>query len=592
MERVIIEVRYMKTDKVNFLKNMKRTWVYIKECKGALWGYATVSIIEGILGAILPLFAAKIILNITSGMIYQLVLSALSVFGIELIICFLFLMKGHLFQTIHKKTQTGLQIAVARETLNLEIAEIDKATSGLFIDRLNKDTGEISAMFMEYTYWISYVISHIGVLISIVLLNHYLFWFCLFSSLLIFVTNKIRLSKQYEIQKHVKQLQEQKTGLTGELVRGIRDIKVLNAANAILNETSKKIMETANEEVRMLHIRTNYQYLERNMRMLSDFLFILFGCYLLQQQLLTIPVFVIIYNYQGKVQNLLTGIVQLLEYNKKFAVSATRVFEVIGNDTFQKEKFGEIHFKRLTGHIRFEQVCFGYEKGKPILNQMTFEIMPNETVAFVGKSGAGKTTIFHLITRLYHSNSGSILLDGTEIEQLDCASIRDNMSIITQNSYLFNFSIKENLLLAKPSATMAEIREACKMACIDDFIMSLKEQYDTLIGENGTILSGGQRQRIAIARALLMKTEIILLDEATSALDNETQSEIQTAIQNMQGEYTILIIAHRLSTVINSDKIFVVENGQIIATGSHQELLKECAYYKQLYEKDLQQSNV
>ena len=162
------------------------------------------------------------------------------------------------------------------------------------------------------------------------------------------------------------------------------------------------------------------------------------------------------------------------------------------------------------------------------------------------------------------------------------------MSIITQNPYVFNFSIKDNLLLAKENATMKEIREACKLACIDDFIMTLPNKYETPVGENGIILSGGQKQRLAIARALLMKTEIILFDEATSALDNETQNKIQEAINNLKGEYTILIIAHRLSTVIDCDRIFVVDNGKIINSGSHKELLKNCDYYKNLYNKDLE----
>ena len=141
--------------------------------------------------------------------------------------------------------------------------------------------------------------------------------------------------------------------------------------------------------------------------------------------------------------------------------------------------------------------------------------------------------------------------------------------------------------MAKENATMREIRNACKLACIDDFIMSLPNKYETILGENGVILSGGQKQRLAIARALLLKTEIILFDEATSALDNETQSEIQKAIVNLKGEYTILIVAHRLSTIIDSDNIFVVDKGKIIDSGSHKELLKKCEFYKNLYEKDL-----
>ena len=218
---------------------------------------------------------------------------------------------------------------------------------------------------------------------------------------------------------------------------------------------------------------------------------------------------------------------------------------------------------------------------------MSFEVKPNERVAFVGKSGTGKTTIFNLITKLYTSDSGHILLDGNDINELTCSTIRNNMSIITQNPYIFNFSIKDNLLLAKENASMKEIRKACKLACIDDFIMSLPEKYETKVGENGVILSGGQKQRIAIARALLMKTEIILFDEATSALDNETQSQIQEAINNLKGEYTILIVAHRLSTVIDSDRIFVVSHGKIIDNGTHKELLKRCDIYKNLYNKDL-----
>lgn len=218
---------------------------------------------------------------------------------------------------------------------------------------------------------------------------------------------------------------------------------------------------------------------------------------------------------------------------------------------------------------------------------MNFEIKPNEKVAFVGKSGAGKTTIFSLITKLYSLNEGKILLDGYNIDDLTCDSLRNNMSIITQNPYIFNLTVKENLLLAKENASMKEIRTACKMACIDDFIMTLSDKYDTMLGENGIILSGGQKPRLAIARALLMKTEIILFDEATSALDNETQESINQAIENLKGEYTILIIAHRLSTVIDCDKIFVVDKGKITDSGSHKELLKNSNSYKSLYEKDL-----
>lgn len=551
-----------------------------------LVGYGAVSILEAIISAILPLLSAKVILNITNGVINQLVISALVVFFIEIILYVMYYFKSFFYRRIYQKTLINIQKSLAKEILNLEIAEIDKNSSGLFIDRLNKDTQDIAGLFMEYTYWISYIITNVGVLFTVFVLNKYLFVYALISSIVVFIINRKRIAKQYEVQKELKVLQESKTGLTSELVRGIRDIKVLNANNTILKQINEKIEETTKKEVKIINIRNFYNYIENNTRAISDLGFIIIGCFLYNKALLTIPTFVIIYNYQSKIKNLLTGMVQLSEYNKKFSVSANRVFEVIDNVKFKKEKFGNVEIKKLDGNIIFENVSFGYDKTK-IINDMSFEIKPNERIAFVGKSGAGKTTIFSLITRLYKSNKGKILLDGNNINDLTCSTIRDNMSIITQNPYIFNFSIKENLLMAKENATMKEIREACKMACIDDYIMSLPDKYNTMVGENGVILSGGQKQRIAIARALLMKTEIILFDEATSALDNETQSKIQEAINNLKGEYTILIVAHRLSTIIDSDRIFVVEDGKIVDSGSHRELLKKSEIYKNLYNKDL-----
>ena len=575
----------MKDD--NFKLNVKRTWKYIKEAKYSLIGYGSVSIIEAIITTILPLLSAKIILNITNGVVNQLIISSIAVLFIELLLYLMIYFKGFFYQKIYQKTLIGIQKDITREILNLEIEEIDKNSSGLFIDRLNKDTTDIAGLFMEYAYWISYIITNVGVLVTIFILNKYLFVYAVFTSLVVYFINKKRLNKQYEVRKKLKQIQEQKTGLTSEVVRGITDIKVLNATDTILKQTSKRIEETTDEEVHIMNIKRFYMYLENNIRSVTDLGLILLGCYLYSKSLLDIPTFVIIFNYQSKIKNLLMGIVQIVEYNKKFSVAANRIYEIIDDNKFKKEKFGSISIEKLNGNIEFKNVSFSYGRLK-VLKDMSFEIKEKEKVAFVGKSGAGKTTIFNLITKLYDTNRGKILLDGYNINELSCSTIRNNMSIITQIPYIFNFSIKDNLLLAKENATMKEIREACKMACIDDYIMNLPKKYDTMIGENGVTLSGGQRQRLSIARALLVKSEIILFDEATSALDNETQENIKKAINNLNGKYTVLIIAHRLSTIIDSDKIYVVDDGKIIDCGSHKELLERCEYYKELYDSDLE----
>ena len=253
---------------------------------------------------------------------------------------------------------------------------------------------------------------------------------------------------------------------------------------------------------------------------------------------------------------------------------------------YKKEKFGNVHLDKINGDFEFRNVDFSYGKTK-VLKNLSFKIAANSTVAFVGKSGSGKTTIFNLLAKMYDVDSGQILIDNHDIKTLDKDTIRGNITIISQNPYIFNMSIKENLLLVKNDLTDEEMKEACKLACLDKFIENLENQYDTVIGEGGVNLSGGQKQRLAIARALIQKTEIILFDEATSALDNETQYEIQKAIENMEGEYTILIIAHRLSTRKKANKIFYLENGKIIDSGNHEYLINNCESYKHLYETEI-----
>lgn len=222
-----------------------------------------------------------------------------------------------------------------------------------------------------------------------------------------------------------------------------------------------------------------------------------------------------------------------------------------------------------------------------VLDNINFKVDANTTVGFVGKSGSGKTTIFSLMCKMYNIESGDILIDRNSINDLDEDSIRGNITVISQSPYIFNMSIIDNMKLVKEDVTLKEIKEACRLACLDDFIEGLPDKYNTVVGEGGVTLSGGQRQRLAIARALIQKTEIILFDEATSALDNETQGKIQEAINNLKNEYTIMIIAHRFSTILNCDKIFFIENGKIIDSGTHKVLLNRCSEYKNLYESEI-----
>ncbi|MEG0994757.1 MAG: ABC transporter ATP-binding protein, partial [Bacilli bacterium] len=390
------------------------------------------------------------------------------------------------------------------------------------------------------------------------------------------------------LNKRYKEINEEITGLITELIRGLRDIRVLNADTTFMNKMKSRITMSNLERYKMSGVLRVFNFITGSIQDSFTLLFIVLGVILINNKLLTISSLIILYMYQDRIYHLLSYVTRLMEIIKKFNVAASRVFEIIGNDKYKKEEFGKVSIKKIHGDFEFKNVNFSYKVDNLILKDISFKIKANHTTAFVGKSGGGKSTIFGLLTKLYSVDSGDILIDDNSIYNLTKDSIRNNISIITQSPYIFNFTIKENLQMVKENATDKEIIDVCKMACLHDFIMTLPEKYDTKVGEGGVSLSGGQRQRLAIARALLKKTEIILFDEATSALDNETQKGIQEAINNMKKEYTILIIAHRLSTIVESDNIIMIDDGKVIAEGTHEDLLNKCQEYRQLYKTEVE----
>ena len=361
---------------------------------------------------------------------------------------------------------------------------------------------------------------------------------------------------------------------------------MLNSEKDFSKELAIRLNDCNDKMLYMQKKGWKYRVLMWDISSTGEFILIFLLALLMKDGILIPSIALVLYNYSGKVSSSSYFVGSFLEQIKDFNLSAERVFALIDGNEFKKEKFGDIHLDKVNGDFEFKDVTFSYSS-KKILNKINFRINANETVAFVGKSGAGKTTIFNLLCKMYDINSGTITIDGIDIRKLDKDSIRGNITIISQNPYIFNMSIKDNLRLVKSNLTNKEMKEACKLACLDDYINTLPDKYDTIIGEGGVNLSGGQKQRLAIARALVQKTEIILFDEATSALDNETQEKIQNAINNMKNEYTILIIAHRLSTIINADRILFLDNGKIINEGSHSYLLKNCDEYRKLYEAEI-----
>ena len=234
--------------------------------------------------------------------------------------------------------------------------------------------------------------------------------------------------------------------------------------------------------------------------------------------------------------------------------------------------------------IRFDHVAFSYLPEKPLLTDINFEVPGGKMVAIVGPSGSGKSTLVNLIPRLYDVQGGRVLLAGVDVRDFDLAWLRSQIGVVTQDTYLFNGTIRENLLYAKEDASPSEMEAACRAASIHEFIMAQPEGYDTVVGNRGLKLSGGEKQRISIARVILKDPKILILDEATSALDSISEAAIQEALEHLMKGRTSLVIAHRLSTILKADNILVVKDGVIAETGSHESLLAKEGIYRELYE--------
>ena len=268
--------------------------------------------------------------------------------------------------------------------------------------------------------------------------------------------------------------------------------------------------------------------------------------------------------------------------------AAKRILPIIDHQNKIVENKDDKNLNIIDGSIKFQNVRFKYdEEEKEVLKSINLEVVGKKMTALVGHSGSGKSTIMNLIPRFYNINSGDILIDNQSIYKTKIFSLRENVSLVSQDTTLFDDTIKNNIAYGNLNASEDEIIEAARLSFSEDFIDKLPQKYETIIGENGVRLSGGEKQRISIARAMIKKSSIILLDEATSSLDTETESKIQEALKILTTNRTTIVIAHRLSTILNSNKIYVMDSGEVIASGKHQELLLSSEKYKNYYEKQI-----
>ena len=571
-----------KTDK----KYLKQVLKYFLKHKKELTIMIIITLIKMSISIIEPFITAKEYSSIANIDIQNIIKYTIIIFIISIVSNILMTISSLIGEKYSKKIEIDVQKDITKELFKLEIKNFDKKGTDFFIERAISDTKSLIINIGYIRHEIIYTIASFGVIFYIINASFKLFILLIISSfILLYIDKKSRdiYEKNYKTRREIR---ENQNSTFTELIRGIRDIKVLNLRKNMTDKIIKgqeivnttKYKENKEQEI--------YRILYSLCRQLITVIIILYSLYLLSNKEIDGSLLLVIYLYHNRVINLTNTIGSLYKGIKEINLNMMNIQDILNNPDYPKEKFGTKTKEYFDGNIMFKNVSFKYDE-LPVLKNINFEIKPNSTIGFVGKSGSGKTTIFNLISKLYTIEEGEILIDNQNINDYSESTIRGNISVITQEPYIFNMSIKENIKIVKPSITDEELIEKCKLAEIHDYIETLPNKYDTIVGENGVILSGGLKQRLSIARALVKKSEIILLDEATSALDNELQESVMKAIKNINKDYTILIIAHRLSTIKDCDKIIVIDDGEIKGYDTHDKLIEENEIYQRLYKKEL-----
>ena len=446
---------------------------------------------------------------------------------------------------IESKLTRKLGFNTYKKSLELPSVAFEKYSSGEIINRITNDADSLSFAFGRLLNMFSSIIASLIIIVYVFFNSWIIGLEIIILVSILFLIIKIYNPKLKNIHSERKQEQDKFTSLTTESIRGIREIKTLGIKHSLVENMTDIIKLIYQKSATEIDIQKEFNIITRFIK-----------------SILEVGVFA------------------------KTVVSIGRVNDILENRLYQDEKFGNTHLSNIKGVLEFKDVTFSYPDEDITLNHFNLKVEPHKKIAIVGKSGQGKSTLFNLITKIFEPTEGEILLDGINIKELDEESLRQSISIIRQEPFIFNRTIKENFELIDKNITLEQIRKYTKMAYLDDYIMSLPKKYDTILGEGGVNLSGGQKQRLSIARTLSKKSKIILFDEATSALDNESQEYVKKSIDNLVKEHTVIIVAHRLSTIIDADIIYIVDNGKITESGTHDYLLKTSRIYQNLYQTE------
>ena len=542
-------------------------------------------LILGGIGIIVPIIQG----NLTTSIAELKVNSVIKVSIIFLIVVTLDNVVSHIalmfwIHRIRPKILHNIRKDIIEIFMKLRLSNFKKFDSGIFLERLKNDPQIISGVINTSQKHLVQCFAKLGALFYIFYVNWILGIIYLIGIMIVTIIDN-NIQEVSKIKNKISKIaNENLSSFLIETVRGIADIKLLSLN--IFSDMIVRFNHSDNLSIdKDLYDSRTYR-LKNMILFIVSILALMIGVHLTGPHLNATNL-IACFIYSTRILSLMENFSSLRSSLKEYELAIERIIEFENDDIYPKDVFGKKHLSHIKGDINFDNITFSYDTDKnKVLNKFNLKINHKTTVALIGHSGSGKSTILNLLTKSYLPENGIITIDNVDIKDLDEATFKDAISIVSQSPYIFNMSIKDNLLLVNPDASLEEIDKVCKQACLYDYINSLPDKYDTVIGEGGVNLSGGQKQRLAIARALLKNSPILLFDEATSALDNQTQSEIKATLDNLKNEYTIIIVAHRLSTIQDCDTIHVIEDGKVISSGTHKELLESSETYRNLYASD------
>ena len=586
---------------------------YLKKYKFGIFLYVMVYVFASICSIAITLLFASAIEKVTMAEYLKAIYTFLILIGCTFLRRVCWYSSGLIYQKYATSIMAELNLDLAKQAFKLNSETYANYETGTFVQRIVNDPERLVNNLADIVDMVTEILSALVIIVYISTLNIYiglvvvvLIAFCL-------ILEMYRVKKFNVNRKLTRKAGDKIHSLTTEIVRSEKDIKAIGLEQK-LSEVSKQYYDE--------YKRANYKtdITDMSCWSLRNFIIetvsvglLILGVVLLDKALLTFASFMIVYSNNNELYGLVWQLGNLSSKFTEIKIASNRMFALFNSPNFVCEKFGDVNLENVKGKIEFKNVSYSYKEYEQpddndkndktnkkrknknaeeprkivsvnkIFDNLNFEIEPNTTVAFVGKSGSGKSTILNLMSKMYEADSGEILIDGVNIKSLTKQSLRNTISLVNQFPYIFDMTIKENMLLAKKDATDEELNKAIKDASFDDFIATLNKGINTKVGESGVKLSGGQKQRLAIARALLRNSSIIIFDESTSSLDNFAQGNIKRSIDNLKGKSTIVIVAHRLSTIKNVDKIFFLDEGKIVDTGTFDELFNKNEKFKNMF---------